>query len=194
MIFDENSILTGITDEMPLKGKGLSDYLLTLLNKNPTPGNPQYLKLEFENIFLKLPELATEILTTYDSILKKYNLNPGNMRLYMVGGRLKGKPLTSESDIDLLIWAEDPTQSADSMFKDLIPDNPQSSDEFRKTLQRSTLEQIKEICHKNKIPNKFHILNFGTGIKQENNQNKSESLLIGIYPQKIIPSTSTTTK
>lgn len=187
MIFDEANLITdqGI-NELPFQGQALSKHLLDLLNINPTPENLKPLKLELEKIFGQLPKVATEILTTYSSLLEKYNLDPGGLSLYMTGGRVNGKPLKEDTDIDLIIGVERSRQSAESSFEGHFPD-PQQADQFKKTLQRKTLNEVERICKVKGIPNKFHILNFGAELEIAKHRNSSTSLLIGIYPKKIIP-------
>src|SRR5688572_12450577 len=57
-------------------------------------------KVEFEKVYENLHELGQRIVNGYHKTCKALGRHPGNVRLYMVGGRVQGKPLKTDSDID----------------------------------------------------------------------------------------------
>lgn len=82
-----------------------------LHRKNPFNDLPPELEgraQEFRKIFDHLPEVARIFASIYRKHLQTYNLDPGEIRIYLVGGRLTGRPLTKKSDIDFLCAASNP--------------------------------------------------------------------------------------
>ena len=68
-------------------------------------------KLEqFRIIFNKLGDFGRALVEKYHSQATDAGLNPGKIRLYLVGGRINGTPLREESDLDFVIEIEDPKQ------------------------------------------------------------------------------------
>gem|GEM_PF-4402977 len=55
-----------------------------------------------------LPDTARHLLFAYVKLTKKIGLNVGEIRLYWVGGRVKGNPLRPFSDIDLIFEVQKP--------------------------------------------------------------------------------------
>ena len=124
------------------------------------------LRTDFEKVYEQLAETADQIVDMYRATLRKYNLNPGEIRLNMVGGRVKGKPLKEESDIDLIFQTSNRSEDAETLqltrFK-----NPLDAQDFRIDLKTEILQGIKTICLERGIPNLFHVLSFGQSIPEE---------------------------
>jgi hypothetical protein len=164
--------------------------LKSSLQSEKSPGLAETRK-KFEKIYEKLPEATKKIADSYHSLLSQYHLNPGEIRVYMVGGRVKGKPLSEDSDIDLVFAVKDVSKSAESSSVDWI---------LKHSIQeglvgRFTYEKDKETelylkpkyipgsisaaCRELGIANEFHVLDFGTKFPEELNKPGSY-LLIGI--------------
>lgn len=171
------------SNRLPYEGEKLTQHLINLLNAHPTPEKLIEIKRKFEQIYTQLPEIATHILTEYNQLLHKWDLDPGRVNLYMVGGRVKGKPLKEDSDIDLIIGVENPSQSAEVLLFDRFPGDPIAAMDFRLMLKQQLLAKVNAVCAQRVIPvpNEFHILNYGTKVPKAN-INSPSSLLIATYP------------
>lgn len=166
---------------LPYEGAALSHVLIERLNAAKHPPELQTVKEKFETIYRKLPEAAAQITRIYHDTLTHHKLNPGQIRLYMVGGRIQGKPLREDSDIDLMIAAQYPNQTPEALMLDRFED-PMDAMDFRIGLKQKILKDINEMCKSEsfQIPNEFHVLSFGAKIP-EDKENTENSLLIGYH-------------
>src|SRR4051794_32128336 len=94
----------------PYLGRALTAFLESKLSVGPEPGI-QSVAIEFRNVYEHLSEAASRIIVSYKDILAGAGFNPGRVRLYMGGGRLKGKPLREDSDIDLFFTVDNTQES-----------------------------------------------------------------------------------
>lgn len=179
----ESAEMTDNPNRLPYEGEKLTQHLVNLVNAHPTPEKLTEIKRKFEQIYTQLPEIATHILMEYSELLHKWDLDPGRVDLYMVGGRVKGKPLKEDSDIDLIIGVENPSQSAEVLLFDRFPGDPIAAMDFRLMLKQQILAKVNEACVQGvvPVPNEFHILNYGTTVPKAN-INSPSSLLIATYP------------
>lgn len=53
-----------------------------------------------------LPEIGKRYAALTRTFCERLHLNPGKMRVYLVGGRVRGKPFTETTDFDLVITVE----------------------------------------------------------------------------------------
>lgn len=124
------------------------------------------LRTDFERVYEKLPEVSDRIIGMYRSVLAKYNLDPGEVRLIMVGGRVKGRSLKEGSDIDLVFETSDSKHNAETLLFERFA-NPLDAQDFRIALKEEILNGVKRICQEEEIPNLFHILNYGRSLSEE---------------------------
>ena len=57
-----------------------------------------------------LPEIGRSYANLLRTFCNELQLNPGKIRVYLVGGRVYGKPLAETSDFDLVLTVENPNQ------------------------------------------------------------------------------------
>lgn len=169
---DEKSVL-------PYPAELLSKELLARQNATNHPQKVVATKEEFERIFEKLHSASNAIIRKYRERLGRYNLNPGEIRLYMLGGRVRGAPLEVDSDLDLYFCVERPLQSANALLLNRFED-PTDALLFRNSLQEQILKDVSKICEELGIPNKFHILSFGNKLPPDSMNNSEKSLLVSI--------------
>lgn len=164
--------------ELPYPGEALTKHLLEKQKSNPIEASDET-RVKFEQLYQKLPEFAERITKDYFEIMKQNYRNPGEVRLYMVGGRVKDQPLKDTSDIDLVFAVETEKQGAESFLFDRYPGDASSADSERLGLKTSILQAIAKESASLKIANEFQTLSFGRSIPENPDQNKM--LLIGIY-------------
>ncbi|MFH0790071.1 MAG: hypothetical protein V2A64_00390, partial [Candidatus Omnitrophota bacterium] len=136
--------------------------------RNPTVSPKLKEKAEgFKRVYLQLEKAAMMIALGYQKIALRYGFDPGEIALYQVGGRVKGKELSEESDIDLLFTVEFPMRSPESlqyiMDKLGIREDPMG---FRNFVMTECIEMVKNVCKVLQIPNEFHVLSFGASLPQ----------------------------
>jgi len=145
---------------------------------------------KFKKIYEKLPDVGQKIAESYHDMLHKVGLNPGEIRVYIVGGRVKGKPLKADSDIDIIITVGNVSQSPEaglksfaSNFKMDIEDALYFRDSLKEKLVGNPITKepgiMSAICKDLNISNEFHILNFGSQLPTQLNK-PGDYLLIGI--------------
>jgi len=143
----------------------------------------------FNKIYDKLPEAATMIAERYHQILAEspLHLNPGEVRVYLVGGRVKDKPLKEDSDIDLVITVSDPSQSMEpnirsiSMLKEKYGEDWSTGYYYMKGLPGKMVEKdgaVRQICKELGMPDEIHVLFFGNHMPDSINK-PGEYLLMG---------------
>jgi hypothetical protein len=110
---------------------------------------------DFETIYRFLPEIAKELADYYKKFDEMNGGNPGAVVLLMGGGRLKGKPLSLDSDIDLFLGIENIMESIEG---------PLNADNALHALQVYHKQEIRkyahQLCKKYGVKNKFHILGY----------------------------------
>ncbi|MBI3615788.1 MAG: hypothetical protein HY211_04630 [Candidatus Omnitrophica bacterium] len=89
------------------KTKALVEQVRLLQVSHASPALKEKAR-NFELIYLRLPEIAKALIAAYRDFARKEKRAIGKIRLYLVGGRLKGKPLELRSDIDFFIASEKP--------------------------------------------------------------------------------------
>lgn len=165
-----------VEPDLPYPGPALTKYLLDLQNSHPIEASEETRK-KFEVLFEKLPDFAERLTRDYYQILAGNGRVPGEVRLYMVGGRVKGQPLKDTSDVDLYIAVENPKQGAEKPLFDRFPGDVVSAISETKSLRDEVLRRVAEESANLGIANEFQILNFGRGFPQ----NERGGLLIGRF-------------
>ena len=117
---------------------------------------------KFRRIYEKLPSAADGIANAYYSLMRKYGLDCGKVELLLVGGRVKGKPLAKDSDLDIVFQLEMP-ENGMSWLKLNSKIKMPISDRFNLQLylKKSLLVEIDRTCASLGIPNEFHVVDFG---------------------------------
>ena len=131
-------------------------------------------KEKFEFIYMHLLEAASRIVKNYRAICTRNGLDPGKIRLYMVGGRVKGKPLKEDSDIDLLFCVENYRQSPENFQFARFPDAIDAYD-FKLHLMNIIRKDMTKICEEMGLPDEFHVLSYGSTMP---NQTPEDTLLL----------------
>lgn len=168
-------------EKIPYEGEALSKFLIEKQNVNKYEGELAPISEEFEKIYKKLPEAANRIIEEYKLLCDKWHLEPGRIKLYMVGGRIKGKPLSIDSDIDLLICVENPKKSPSAMLYDRFKEDPASEAlDFHSYLITEVHAILPRICDELGIPKQFHLMEEGGHFPEKAMDNSDTSLLIGI--------------
>lgn len=163
-------------DKLPLEGPALAAFLKNKLDATSAPE----IRGRFERTYEKLSEAANAITAEYNDLLKQSGLKPGEIRLYMVGGRLKGKPLKKDSDIDLMFMTENP-QAAASALQFQRFENPIDAFDFRILLQQQILGRIDITTKELNIPNLFHVLEFGGSFIADTPSQSDTHLLLSVF-------------
>ncbi|MFA6350583.1 MAG: hypothetical protein WCY12_06640, partial [Candidatus Omnitrophota bacterium] len=123
--------------------------------------------------YQKLPELSRRIIEAYIAISKKYNdvEMPGQIKLYLVGGRVKMSPFAADSDLDLIIAVDNPEKSF-SLYNYTYDPN-RSTEQMGALLERHQVvsteieEEIIKICAELGVPYEdqagriFHVVRLG---------------------------------
>ena len=93
--------------KLPLKGIALVNELKRRQNLgvSPTKNILDYAN-EFSRLYDNVGVFATESIKIYKNLLKADGINPGVVIMYLVGGRIYGKPLNLDSDIDFIFEVE----------------------------------------------------------------------------------------
>ena len=140
--------------------------LLELLLKTPVAEGEEQeateeTREELRKTFERFPELIDEFISIYQAELKQAGIEPGDIQLFMVGGRVSGKPLKASSDIDLL-WGFD---------KPISPyankDSHLDISTWIALRQKVLFEKFTKVCEKFNIPNhhrhpgRFQFFNWG---------------------------------
>ncbi|MFA6213837.1 MAG: hypothetical protein WC717_01005 [Candidatus Micrarchaeia archaeon] len=76
-----------------------------IMDLDGAPENLRGQRETFLSAYVRLPEYARLLAEEYAIMVKAHShcgMDPGRVRLYMVGGRIKGSPLCASSDIDLV--------------------------------------------------------------------------------------------
>lgn len=139
-------------------------------------------RAEFENIYCQLPEIGQRLLIEYQKIMAQFGLDPGEVRLYMVGGRVQGKPLSKDSDIDLIFAVENVGQSPGAS----VPDGgwgPLEAQDKKSDMCDDIRARLSEICNRLGIPNHFHILGYGSSLPLNDIDTTQRLLLATLLPQ-----------
>ncbi len=127
----------------------------------------QYLLLTLMPIFDKLPDLSRGMLDIYKTTLDEFRLSAGHMKIYAVGGRVKGTPLKVGSDIDIVFAAQKPNQMIEQ------PEGVWSAQAHWAheidVLQSELIGKFREKCAQSDVSYKFHIVNFGSPLIQSQN-------------------------
>jgi hypothetical protein len=131
----------------------------------------------FENICKNLHTTANKIARIYQEVCQQqFNLDPGKIEIVLGGGRVKGKPLTSESDLDLFIFVEKPDESIDlHSILNRVPDPLDAMDLYNLTLG-TIIDKVTKTCEDIEIPNLFHIMQYSAPIQEKYN-NETQILL-----------------
>ena len=136
----------------------------------------------FSVIYAALPVFSDKFLEEYDKRSKELKLNPGVKGLYMVGGRVQGKPIAHDSDVDLFMVVENPRESIESL-KAISDRNGFGMDvahQRRLIAIKSLKDSINVICNNLGIPNKFDTLSFGSAFPKSDVLSSDRHMLIGI--------------
>ena len=155
-----------------------------LLRRARLDARPEFAETNaaFSNIYANLPEFSNKFLEEYDKKAKELKLNPGVKGIYIVGGRVKGKEIAYDSDIDIFMVVENPMESIESL-KTISKRNGFSMDmahQKRFAAMKSLKESINVICNNLGIPKKFDTLSFGSSFPKSDVLSSDRHMLIGI--------------
>lgn len=133
-------------------------------------GEPNLLPVRerYLDAFEKLPDAAEEIVTAYHRVATEHDLAPGNIRLFLVGGRVKGvgsKPLSADSDLDLVFAVDNISEGLHA-----LPRQASSRGEaewLRDAWQRELTNEISTIWEGHGIAISFDVHEFGWDWKDE---------------------------
>ena len=109
-------------------------------------------------------------------------MDPGLKGLYIVGRRVKGKPIAYDGDIAISMVVENPMESIESL-RAISDRNGFSMDlaHQRKLIAMKYLkESISKICDDLSIQNKFDTLSFGSAFPKSDVLSSDRHMLIGI--------------
>ncbi|EET90042.1 MAG: hypothetical protein LVQ97_00265 [Candidatus Micrarchaeales archaeon] len=142
------------------QGAGIAALMLRL-DREKSP-EIEATAAKFRHIYEKLPTAAESIASAYSLLMHKYGLDCGKVELLLVGGRVKGKPLANDSDLDIVFQVETP-ENGMSWLKLNSKIKMPISDRFNLQLylKKSLLLEIDRICASLGIPNEFHVVDFG---------------------------------
>jgi len=153
----------------------VTEVLMAKLNADEVGEGLAETKRKFEDLYKKLPEIADQLIKKYRFALRIFELDPGQIKLFMVGGRIKGKPLKADSDIDLIFVVENPSQSAEGSGS-ITSANYKTQLNILYKISCDVRESLQTICSSHGVKNLFHICNYGT---LESSLSPESSLLIG---------------
>lgn len=154
----------------------LSQELLTRSRGVEIPPELHSKRAEFETIYEKLPEIVQDLLAAYKEVLTMYKLDPGEVRLYLVGGRVKGKPLKEDSDLDLIFSVSNVKQSPGAVL--LEGYDVLDSQDYKLMIMKQIMSRLKAICEAHGVSNHFHIIDYGTALP-EHPVDTTQALLLG---------------
>ena|SRR5258708_596677 len=113
----------------------------------------------FLKIYESLPIIGERLIIEYKKICASLGKDPGEIKLYMVGGRVVGKPLKPDSDIDLIFSVQNHQGSLETVSKSV---DPQSALDMRQGSWDKLRYFLDQTCRDLGVVNLFHILNYGT--------------------------------
>ena len=155
-----------------------------LLRRAESDQRPEFAEINaiFSNIYKNLPAFSDRFLEEYARKAKELKLNPGLKGLYIVGGRVKGKPIAYDSDIDIFMVVENPTESIESLraISDCNGFSMDLAHQRRLIAMKSLKESISVICDNLGIQNKFDTLSFGSAFPKSDVLSSDRHMLIGI--------------
>ncbi|HSW90251.1 MAG TPA: nucleotidyltransferase domain-containing protein [Patescibacteria group bacterium] len=153
----------------------VSHRLISKSRQLDVPPELEGLREEFEAIYSKLSEIAGDFVVEYKNVLRPFDLDPGEVRIYMVGGRVRGTPLKMDSDIDLIIAVSNVRQTPGSSLVDAGKWGPMEAMEYKIILMQRVREKLAKICASYHVQDQFHILNYGSEIPKDD---ESENFLL----------------
>ncbi len=155
-----------------------------LLRLAESDARPEFAEINtvFSNIYKKLPEFSEIFLKEYGKKAQELKLDPGLKGLYIVGGRVKGKPISDDSDIDIFMVVENPMESIESLksISDRNGSDMSTAHQLRLIAIKSLKDSISIICKNLGIPNKFDTLSFGSAFPKSGVLSSNKHMLIGI--------------
>ena len=100
--------------------------------------------------FSNISEIGSDVIATYKKICAEKELNPGIVRLYIVGGRIYQKPLSHGSDIDVVITVDQPAQGLQPIYD---MKNPEPDDlRYRKIeARRIFMKELETVLDKHDL-------------------------------------------
>jgi hypothetical protein len=117
VIAAENAVNAGKYGYVNAKLAGQADELVNPMKAAPPVGfvlaDPQFtgVKDKLEAAYGMLVNQHPEINRKVRQILESNNFDPGDVNMHIVGGRTKGKPITADSDVDLIFGTQNPLNS-----------------------------------------------------------------------------------
>ncbi len=118
-------------------------------------------QLRFDAIYEKLPSLALAMLAAFKEVCQKNGYKPGKIQLWMVGGRVQGKPLKADSDIDLIFAVEHPGEGPEKEPFHRFADADNAAD-HKIITKRAIKQAVSDVCSTSGVPDEFHILSYGS--------------------------------
>jgi|GEM_PF-4964331 len=90
-----------------------------------------------QSIFINIEAAATEIAAAYRKACAQIGMNPGAIRVYVVGGRLQ-KDLQPRSDVDFYITLDDELQGFDLLVSDVHQESEEITEKKMRALKEFT--------------------------------------------------------
>lgn len=135
---------------------------------------------ELEFTFSHFPELIPAFTSLYREELNKLGFDPGEIRLYMVGGRIREKPLRESSDIDIIFTFEKPLFPYDKRDTSGV-----SPDRWRAARKKLLFNDYPRLCQQLGIqnngdyPGRFQFLGWGeNGFEEFEEKEKTNAALL----------------
>ncbi len=79
-------------------------------------------RARMERAFAQMSDVSAEILAAYGEACKTVGFTPGEVRMYIVGGRVREKPLLHTSDIDVVFTTKNAKEGLQPDFSSDDPD------------------------------------------------------------------------
>ena len=153
----------------------------TIDSEGDTPMTVAIARAELRRTFEKFPILIPAFVGAFRKAIDSLNLDIGKISVYMVGGRLVGKPLKANSDIDIIFAFDKP----DGLR---LKGNSELRRNWLSARRELVFNIFTQICSDNNImnegayPGKFQFMSWGeknspTDVK-ENLQEAEKALLL----------------
>ncbi|MEM3841360.1 MAG: nucleotidyltransferase domain-containing protein [Candidatus Micrarchaeaceae archaeon] len=162
---------------------GIESNIRRLIRTSEADGREEKLELnsEFIKIYKKLPQFAEKLISSYKKVSSNLGMPDEVVRVYMVGGRVKGTPISDDSDIDIFIATESARSSIESIESIA---RCKSCGFYKAQIYRlNAISEIKksigEICKELGIPNKFDVLGYGCSFPKDNQLSSDKHILLG---------------
>jgi hypothetical protein len=155
-----------LSEKLFLNPKDIPNFLLSKLDTDTNANRFPETREKLVYAYKQLPAFSEKAVNAYYHLCAQYNLDPGEIRLYMVGGRVRGTPLKEDSDIDLVFAVENYQQSIEHLHFDRFSD-PGDAQQFKIDRMLEINTRVFAISHELGIAKgTMHILGYGDKFPQ----------------------------